>query len=93
MLVKFRVHIEEVDPLNIDLVHVLVDGVARGDSDVSVQLEAWVSLISDALLVVSVLPISLQVVLYGEFPFKHSELEVNGATIERVYQTMIVGGC
>ena len=62
MLVKLRVQIVEIYSLNIDLVHVLVDGVACGDSNETVLVQTGISFLRDARFVVLLLSVSLQVV-------------------------------
>lgn len=62
MLVELGIHIVEIYLLNIDLVHVLVDRIAGGDSNVTVLVQTWVCFLRDARLVVLVRSVSLQIV-------------------------------
>ena len=62
MLVELGIHIVEIYLLNIDLVHVLVDRIAGGDSNETVLVQTWVCFLRDARLVVLVRSVSLKIV-------------------------------
>ena len=65
VLVELRVHVEEVNALHINFIHILAYGVARGDADVSSLMQAWIAFRLNAGLVVFSC-ITLNVIVYGE---------------------------
>lgn len=59
MLVELGVHIVEIYFLNIDFIHILVHGIASGDSNVAVLVQTRISFLRDARFVVLFLSVSL----------------------------------
>jgi len=59
MLVELGVHIVEIYFLNIDFIHILVHGIASGDSNETVLVQTRISFLRDARFVVLFLSVSL----------------------------------
>jgi len=89
VLVEFVVHVEEVDAVYVDVIHVLVHGVARGHSDVAELAECAVALAFNALLEGT---IWANLIVDTEPVLIDSELDINFSTVKIEEHAVVVRG-